>query len=43
MPVAIERRYADIVAANKTVIGCSVVNAQNENLGKVEDLVFDAA
>jgi hypothetical protein len=42
MPVATETRYANIVAANKTVIGCGVVNAQNQDLGKIEDLVFDA-
>ena len=35
-------RYTDIVAAKKTVIGSSVVNAQNEDLGKIEDLVLDA-
>jgi uncharacterized protein YrrD len=43
MPVATATRYTDIVAANKTVIGCNVVNAQNQDLGKIEDLVFDAA
>jgi PRC-barrel domain len=35
-------RYTDIVPAKKTVIGSNVVNAQNENLGKIEDLVIDA-
>lgn len=35
-------RYTEIVSANKTVIGCNVVNAQHENLGKIEDLVLDA-
>src|ERR1700720_2899549 len=36
-------RYADIVPAKKTVIGSSVVNSLNEDLGKIEDLVLDAA
>ncbi|MGC2767130.1 MAG: hypothetical protein WB607_16600 [Candidatus Acidiferrum sp.] len=31
-------RYTDIVPAKKTVIGSKVVNAQNEDLGKIEDL-----
>ena len=35
-------RYTDIVPAKKTVIGSKVVNAQNEDLGKIEDLVVDA-
>ena len=35
-------RYTDIVAVKKTVIGSNVVNAQNEDLGKIEDLVLDA-
>jgi sporulation protein YlmC with PRC-barrel domain len=35
-------RYTDIVAAKKTVIGSNVVNAQNEDLGKIEDVVLDA-
>src|ERR1035441_4678272 len=35
-------RYTDIVPAKKTVIGSKVVNAQNEDLGKIEDLVIDA-
>ena len=35
-------RYRDIVPAKKTVIGSKVVNAQNEDLGKIEDLVLDA-
>ena len=35
-------RYTDIVPAKKTVIGSKVVNAQNEDLGKIEDLVLDA-
>jgi hypothetical protein len=34
--------YTDIVPAKKTVIGSKVVNAQNEDLGKIEDLVIDA-
>jgi hypothetical protein len=34
-------RYTDIVPAKKTVIGSRVVNAQNEDLGKIEDLVLD--
>jgi sporulation protein YlmC with PRC-barrel domain len=35
-------KYRDIVPAKK-VIGSSVVNANYEDLGKVEDLVLDAA
>jgi hypothetical protein len=35
-------RYTDIVPAKKTVIGSKVVNIQNEDLGKIEDLVIDA-
>jgi hypothetical protein len=35
-------RYTDIVPAKKTVIGSKVVNAQNEDLGEIEDLVIDA-
>ena len=35
-------RYTDIVPAKKMVIGSKVVNAQNEDLGKIEDLVIDA-
>jgi sporulation protein YlmC with PRC-barrel domain len=35
-------RYTDIVPAKKTVIGSKVVNAQKEDLGKIEDLVLDA-
>lgn len=35
-------RYMDIVPAKKTIIGSNVVNAQNEDLGKIEDLVLDA-
>jgi sporulation protein YlmC with PRC-barrel domain len=35
-------RYTDIVPVKKTVIGSKVVNAQNEDLGKIEDLVIDA-
>jgi sporulation protein YlmC with PRC-barrel domain len=34
--------YTDIVLAKKTVIGSNVVNAQHEDLGKIEDLVLDA-
>jgi len=34
--------YTDIVLAKKTVIGSKVVNAQHEDLGKIEDLVLDA-
>ena len=34
-------RYTDIVPAKKIVIGSKVVNVQNEDLGKIEDLVFD--
>lgn len=36
-------RYTDIVPAKKTVIGSNIVNSQNENLGKIEDVVLDAA
>ena len=36
-------RYTDIVPAKKTVIGSNVVNSQNEDLGKIEDVVLDAA
>ncbi len=32
----------DIVPAKKTVIGSKVFNTQNEDLGKIEDLVIDA-
>jgi hypothetical protein len=35
-------RYTDIAGAKKTVIGSSVVNKQNEDLGKIEDIVLDA-
>jgi hypothetical protein len=35
-------RYTDIVLAKKTVIGSNVVNAANEDLGKIEDIVLDA-
>jgi hypothetical protein len=35
-------RYTVIVPAKKTVIGSKVLNAQNEDLGKIEDLVLDA-
>jgi hypothetical protein len=35
-------RYTDIVPAKKMVIGSTVVNAKNEDLGKIEDLVLDA-
>ena len=35
-------RYTDIVPAKKTVIGSNVVNAANEDLGKIEDIVLDA-
>jgi hypothetical protein len=35
-------RCTDIVPAKKTVIGRKVVNAQNEDLGKIEDLVLHA-
>ena len=36
------RSYTDIVCAKKTVIGSQVVNAQKENLGRIEELVLDA-
>jgi hypothetical protein len=35
-------RHIEIVPAKKTVIGSRVVNAQNEDLGKIEDLALDA-
>jgi PRC-barrel domain protein len=35
-------RYTNIVPAKKTARGSKVVNAQNEDLGIVEDLVIDA-
>jgi sporulation protein YlmC with PRC-barrel domain len=35
-------KYTDIVLAKKTVIGSNVVNAANEDLGKIEDIVLDA-
>src|SRR5579864_6370406 len=35
-------RYSNIVPAKKTVIGSKVVNKQNEDLGKIEDVVIDA-
>src|ERR1035438_10546150 len=35
-------RYTDIVPAKKNLIGSDVVNAQNENLGTIEDVVLDA-
>jgi hypothetical protein len=35
-------RYANIVPAKKSVIGARVINQQNESLGKIEDIVFDA-
>src|SRR5207237_1345577 len=31
-----------VVPAKKTIIGSSVVNQQNEDLGKIEDVVIDA-
>ena len=34
-------KYTDIVPAKKTVIGSKVMNAQNEDLGEIEDLVLD--
>jgi sporulation protein YlmC with PRC-barrel domain len=34
-------RYNDIVPA-KTVIGSTIVNANYEDLGRIEDLVLDA-
>ena len=42
MTVAKTARYTDIVPAKKTIIGSNVVNARNEDLGKIEDLVLDA-
>jgi hypothetical protein len=42
MPEPRAARYTDLVPAKKTVIGSKVINAQNEDLGKIEDLVLDA-
>jgi hypothetical protein len=36
-------RYVNLVPAKKTVIGAKVTNQQSEDLGKIEDLVFDLA
>ncbi len=33
--------YANVVPAKKAVIGSKVVNPQNEDLGKIEDVVVD--
>lgn len=41
MVEALTGRYTEIVAAKKTIIGCNVVNAQKQNLGKIEELVLD--
>ena len=35
-------RHANIVPAKKTVIGSNVINQNNEDLGKTEDIVIDA-
>ena len=35
-------RYTEIVPAKKVVIGSKVVNRENEDLGKIKDLVLDA-
>lgn len=35
-------RYYNILPAKKTLIGSKVVNQQNEDLGKLEDIVIDA-
>ena len=42
MPEPRAARYSNIVPAKKTVVGSKVVNQQNENLGKIEDVVIDA-
>src|SRR6202451_1685462 len=34
--------YPNVLPAKKTVIGSKVFNQQNEDLGKIEDLVIDA-
>jgi len=34
-------RYANIVPTKKTVIGTKVINQNNEDLGKIEDIVID--
>ena len=35
-------RQSPIVKTNKEVIGRKVINAQGENLGKVEEIMIDA-
>jgi hypothetical protein len=35
--------YINAAPAKKTVIGSNVVNPQNEDLGKIEDIVIDAS
>ena len=32
----------EVIPANEYIIGSKVVNPQNENIGKIEDLVIDA-
>jgi hypothetical protein len=36
-------RSTDVIPASKYVIGSKVVNAQDEGIGKIEDIVIDAA
>lgn len=35
-------RYSNVLPAKKALIGSKVVNQQNEDLGKIEDIVVDA-
>jgi hypothetical protein len=37
------RRTTNFVRANKDIIGTKVVNPQNEDLGKIEDLIVDSS
>jgi hypothetical protein len=36
-------RSADVIPANKYIIGSKVVNQQDEGIGKIEDIVLDAS
>jgi hypothetical protein len=37
------RRHINYVRANKDIIGTKVVNPQDEDLGKIEDLIVDSS
>jgi hypothetical protein len=37
------RRVTNFLRANKDIIGTRVVNPQDENLGKIEDLIVDSS